>query len=879
MADAPAPGERLAAIAHQLGLPLSPQGSPLQMLDQILKHLEQYRPLLLNGLCLLSSDLTFCIPEAPVSVEELAHVRSLLGLWEVLPAYLPPLQPRNWSNRFLNTQYQLAVGKHERIHLYFEAARRRLGPEFVYGEMEHPFEYYEQLGGPRYVETKLAAMVNKVQSWMQKGQLFWKADLFADLIELELDFFRSNNSMEQEVKGAAFNFDPLHLYVVGEKVIDRVGPFMPRAAAEALNVLNLLALAPVVNQITLGVIEKLPIGPETVTLLANSLVLEAQIWSGLGHESRALAAICCQVWLRSLHSDFEPDFLWKGTTTEQAAAMTLQGLKAKATECPLFGVMAVDSIVRMDFAPHPVWQAMNVAPEAVFATLNELLGPLAANPSTLPYRLRYRPVVRAMLSTDAPILELTSFHCRNGRVAEALADWHLEWDRTRCRLLRLELPATVARPFAEWRGEIAERAKEKVLQLEEERVTADMSFEEFGQRLASVAGSNAVGVQLGAELLLDSTKEDFSLYFTPSYPTFSLASIENSRQFVESICTRLRELDVDLLVVTFASVGISILHYRSDRNRWQAANGIPEFSQAALGMLAVDAGRSGGEGADAGWGSPEMPEGMTATQLMSRIADRMVQYAFQRHQLRARNCMIISPDLEGVPLACSLARKLHQEFGDEARLGELSRTGRPEAFTQPSVGGRFAGFRDPSLEDEIIWESLGLSGQVQKEFSPDDLLAALERDQEIVHLVTHGVLDYQTPAFSFMVANQAPLFSFDLFSRKFATKLLLLNTCSSGAGGAFGSASGFSPLRTSLEAGVEVAVGNLFPVETDLAARFAIAFQRSLVEEKLSCAAAFCRAVRAAGVDGDEIPSFMLLGRSLDSLFSEQWANALLGKK
>ena len=145
-------------------------------------------------------------------------------------------------------------------------------------------------------------------------------------------------------------------------------------------------------------------------------------------------------------------------------------------------------------------------------------------------------------------------------------------------------------------------------------------------------------------------------------------------------------------------------------------------------------------------------------------------------------------------------------------------------------------------------------------------------------MVTHGVLDYQAPAFSFMVCNQAPLFSFDLFSRQFASKLLLLNTCSSGAGGAFGAASGYSPLRTSLDAGVEVAVGNLFPVETELASRFAIAFQRSLVEEKLSCAAAFCRAVGAAGVSSDEIPSFMLVGRSLESLFSERWANALLGQ-
>lgn len=413
--------------------------------------------------------------------------------------------------------------------------------------------------------------------------------------------------MQQEVKGAAFDFDPLHLYFMGEKVIDRIGPFMPRAAAEALNVLNLLALAPVVDQLALGDNARLPIGPETVALVANSLVLETQIWNGLGHEGRALAAICCQVWLRSLHSDFEPDFLWKSTTREQAAAMMLQGLKAKATECPLFGLMAVDSIVRMDFAPHPVWQAMNVAPEAVFTTLNELLGPLAANPSMLPYRLRYRPVVRAMLSTDAPILELTSFHCRNGRVAEALAYWHLEWDRTRSRLLRLVLPATVARPFAEWRTELAEKAKDKVLRLEEERVTADMSFVEFGQRLASLAGSIAMGSVSPAELLLDSTKKEFPLYFTPSYPTFSLASIERSRQFVESICARLRELDVDLLAVTFASVGISILHYRSDQNRWQSANGIPEFSQAALGMLAVDAGRSGGEGGDAGWGSPNCP--------------------------------------------------------------------------------------------------------------------------------------------------------------------------------------------------------------------------------------------------------------------------------
>jgi hypothetical protein len=875
--DAKDAAERLASIARQLSLQLSPQSSPLQMLDQILRHVEQYRPLMLKGLGLLSSDLKFCIPEGPVSVEELGQVRRLLGFWEVLPAYLPPLQPRNWSNRFLNTQYQFALGEHERIYVYFKAARDRLGPGFAHAQLPHPFEYYEQIGRSRYIEMKLGEMVNKVQVWMQTGQLLWKPDLFADLIELELDFFRSNNSMQQEVKGAAFDFDPLHLYVMLDNVIDRVGPFMPRAAAEALNVLNLLTLAPVVNHVTAGN-AGVPIGSETVTLVAKSLALESQIWTSLDHGGRALAAVCCHVWLRSFYSDFEPDFLWTGTTTEEAAGLGLQGLKAQATECPLFGVMAVDSIGRMEFAAHRIWQAMDVTPETAFATLNELLGPLAANPSALPHRLRYRPVVRAMLSTNAPILELTSFHCRNNRVPEALAAWHLEWDRTRSRLLRLELPASVARPFAEWRTELAERAKEKVLHLEEERVTAEMSFEEFGHRIASMAGSISLGAQSTSEMLLDITKKDFPLYFVPSYPTSSLASIDRSRQFVESICARLHELDVDLLVVTFASVGISILHYRSDQNRWQSANGIPEFSQAALGALAVDAGRSGGEGSDAGWGSPELPEGMTATQLMSRVADQIVQYAFERHQIRARNCLLIAPDLEGLPLTCSLAVKLHQQFGDEAQLAELSRSGRAGSFAEGSKGGRFAGYRDPSLEDEIIWQSLGLSGEVRLQFSADDLLSALESDKEILHVVTHGVLDYQAPAFSFMVCNQAPLFSFDLFSRKFSTKLLLLNTCSSGAGGAFGAASGYSPLRTSLEAGVEVAIGNLFPVETELAARFAIAFQRSLVEKKGSCATAFCRAVGAAGVSSDEIPSFMLVGRSLESLFSERWANALLSQ-
>ena len=879
MADAANPEERLAGIAQQLGLRISPGGPPLEMIGQILNQLEQYRPLMLKGLCELSSVLNFCIPESPVSRAELAQVRSLLGLWEVLPAYLPPLQPRNWSNRLLNTQYELAVASHERIHLYFKAARRRLGPEFAHGEMAHTFEYYQEIGGPRYVQAKLETMVSQVQSWLQTGQLFWKDDLFADLIELELDYFRSNNSMQQEVKGAAFDFDPLHVYFMGEKVIDRVGPFMPRTAAEALNVLNLLVLEPVLTHVTTGRTGKLPIGGDTIGLLANSLALEARIWNGLGHEGRALAAICCQVWLRSLHAGFEPDHLWKGTSSEQAAAMGLLGLKAKATECPLFGVIVLDSIVRMDFASHPVWQAMNVSPEAVFATLNELLGPLAANPSVLPHRLRYRPVVRAILSAYAPILALTSFHCRNGRVAEALADWHLEWDRTRSRLVRLpDLPPTVARPFGAWRAQLAERAKEKVLKLEDQRITAEISVEEFDERLAAVSGTDVATI-VPEQLMLDSTKEEFPLYFALSHPTLAGASFENSRQFVQSICARLRELDTDLLVITFANQGISVLHYRSDRNRWQAANGIPEFSQAALGLLTVYAGRSGGEGDDAGWGSPGLPQGMTAPQLLSRIADQMVQFTFRSHQIRARNCLIIAPDLEGVPIACSLALKLHQEFGDEACLGELSRAGRPEAFAPPATGGRFAGFRDPSLEDEIIWESLGLSGEVRQQFGPEDLLAALECDQEIVHVVTHGVLDYQAPAFSFIVADQAPLFSFDLFSRQFAVKLLLLNTCSSGAGGGFGRGSGYAPLRTSLDAGVEVAVGNLFPVETDLAARFAIAFQKSLVAEKLGCAAAFCRAVGSAGVKGGEIPSFMLVARSLESLFSEKWSGALCGRK
>jgi len=136
------------------------------MLKRILDHLKRHSRLLLKGLIEVSSSLNLHTPDGPVSIEELAEVRRLLGLWDVLPAYLPPLQPQNWSNRFLNTHYQGAMAAHHRIHLYFKKARERLGAGLSYGQMEHPADHYQQLDPARYVQAALGEITKRVRAWL-----------------------------------------------------------------------------------------------------------------------------------------------------------------------------------------------------------------------------------------------------------------------------------------------------------------------------------------------------------------------------------------------------------------------------------------------------------------------------------------------------------------------------------------------------------------------------------------------------------------------------------------------------------------------------------------------------------------------------------------
>jgi CHAT domain-containing protein len=146
-----------------------------------------------------------------------------------------------------------------------------------------------------------------------------------------------------------------------------------------------------------------------------------------------------------------------------------------------------------------------------------------------------------------------------------------------------------------------------------------------------------------------------------------------------------------------------------------------------------------------------------------------------------------------------------------------------------------------------------------------------------VHLVTHGVLDHLSPAFSFIVADGHPLFSFDFFDCELTTKLLILNTCSSASGGFYGGSPGASPLRIAVAGGVEIGVGNLFPVETGLATRFGFAFQKAIASGECS-ASAFTKALFAIKEDKDNVASFALVGRSPESLFSSGWTQRLLHK-
>jgi hypothetical protein len=339
---------------------------------------------------------------------------------------------------------------------------------------------------------------------------------------------------------------------------------------------------------------------------------------------------------------------------------------------------------------------------------------------------------------------------------------------------------------------------------------------------------------------------------------------------------------VDLLILALARQGVNFMHYRSDQAIWRSVHGLPELNQASLGVLTTYSGKPGEEGSDAAWGFPELPEGITPQELMHKISDLLVQFAFKHHEIRPRNCLIIGPELVSLPLLTTFGLKLLEIYNDEAHLAELDITSQlkdenNQDLTDVNRTARFAGFQDRSLGAEILWPELGVKGKVRETFSPDDILSALRDGTEIVHLVTHGVLDHLSPAFSFIVADGHPLFSFDFFDCELTTKLLILNTCSSASGGFYGGSPGASPLRIAVAGGVEIGVGNLFPVETGLATRFGFAFQKAIASGECS-ASAFTKALFAIKEDKDNVASFALVGRSPESLFSSGWTQRLLHK-
>lgn len=344
--------------------------------------------------------------------------------------------------------------------------------------------------------------------------------------------------------------------------------------------------------------------------------------------------------------------------------------------------------------------------------------------------------------------------------------------------------------------------------------------------------------------------------------------MEAGKEKIKILIKEAQVHSVDLIFVSRSNNGLCVLSYKPVDDYWLSFEGMESISRASLMKGVVVDWKNA-----AAYTRPIDKQFDSMTEITIQIADMVIKNV----NPGSRIAFVITPELSNFPIIPIFANIIAKVRGKGTAIGEINFNG--GAFDKINYESNclcgspdncsYIAFVDKDITlDEIKWGENGLKGKTRTNFSCKDILKALTDETDLVHIVVHGHYEKESPMFSFLETPKGPFFSWQLLDVVPKTKLLILNSCSSMAGGAFTGWHSSAPMRLAVTKGVETALGNIVPVPTSEAMKTCTILQRQLIKNGMSIAEAYTVAVTETAENKYQFNALSLLGRSINSLFS-----------
>jgi hypothetical protein len=912
----------LRRIAADLALPGVIPESNLAACNVILDRIEYVASQKnIDALARLTQELPSLFTD-PVTSDEIAMAERVQDQWGIISTQFPPLRPCGWSVQILNTSMEYLLGSYEKFLAYWLGARTRVTGMPSGGianyELPDPLELlmHASLDGIRpggELERSYSQFVDLVSGWLQVGSLNDSRTTVAELDRLVFTFLRQQWYLTTDLRGSEHGIDPEHLALALLGLLPTLGPDSAATIAEALSLLNEVVLSGQTMVVERGN-RQLEFTVPTLDILMRGLAAEIEVLtllSGQGPlaergrtELRAIAAKSAATWVRWPYSNYDPGSELRALAGPVlTTSLAVEVIRMGSIECPIAGIIALDAIFRAEFdrarptpqplrrrlwqglsrrlgrrgdagddpSPSGIWDASNADPVNDYGAISKQLLHVNGNPSRLPLRVRYRTVVRTELVARPPIDRYIWRLAFQGDIDQGFAQCVEWWGALTPQIALTVTTQEEMAAMREWRRQVAEAISQAVSQRQERGLPVERPIEE--------ALEIALNAEIGSTNAFDFVPSDLALSFQKGNQYKFLGYFNRAPgRLAESIQTGLArlygnadELQIDIVALIVGEDAIRFLH-RQPGGHWTAKQ-LKLLPRTFLVSLGAYIGRRPFGAADSlhdMWGDLTRDIGGDPADLPYGVAQRLGAVA-SGLEVGDKVAVVVAPELTPFPVTAAFASSLSQRNPDVA-VGELDVAGlwENEASQGPAALtlNRFEGFVLPGMKDsEVGWGRLGLPGSVRRSFTGDDIVASLEDGTSIVHLVSHGLLDAGDPLFSLLVTGgDQHLMQTDLIGHELHAQLVMLNTCSSAAAGAFGGGMGSSFARVLLAGGVKAMLGNVLPVETDVALQFAEEFQAQMSRSDCSPALAFARSSAVARQDNYAAP-LTLLARSLPAMF------------
>jgi hypothetical protein len=896
--------QQIARLYEACNCRIAVPSDPLQAVIQLLDWAEREGPFLKAVVEVTNALLDIFRLRDKVTAEELQVARRVQESWGNITLHLPPRQPLAWSGEAGSSSDVLLPGHHAKFLLYIFCARERAAHRRYWSTArkikstaltqfsviyEMPDEttltdiYSEsEDGSPEIVKTfalKYSATVSRAVTRIARPRRNRPPRARDVTLEMAFIHLRQMGYLETELRGYETALNTSAINFAANTLLSSVRSRGKRALAEGLSCLNeaLMSYLPM----TLGAHspgERDPVlGGKTVAILTWMMQMEADVWHLAEDAPAELATRASISWLSERHDSakslhyFVQWLEWAGHALGTDGNLLMLWMLSRA---PVAAITWLHAIAKVGFEDHEWPGGVKIEPEKAFRDACDDLLPYSGNPSRLPLNVRYRSIVRAVLLTKPPVESLVQHLIETGRIDLALEVAGTWWASV--------TPTVVSKSEAEgltqWRDEIA-KLTEGVMKDQEERGLLNEDHEEddhwrhmaeilqrHGQQIRTIYNINEFWLSQ-----LKSKVEEHLRYFSYEYdvPSKIFPAV---RKGYKELLSKADRLHVDLLFSLVCAGGMVFLHRSIDRGSWEF-----RYVKCSRPVLIAGGHYTGRRTFGARLLSSELlgdeliaglpPPDESAFSLARQIARLVVGEL----SLGSRVCVVNAPELSPFPMTAAFASELRSRNSASALAEFDTRTlWRKKSYNdQEMVINQYVGFvSTDQVADEIIWNDLGVIGTVSDEFSRPRLLEALAIPNSIVHVVSHGLLDERDPMLSLLATtDNHHLMPIDFSGKHFSASLLMLNSCSSAAGGAYGSGFGHSFTHEALDGGVRAVIGNVLPVDTRDAQDFSQIFQSYIINSASSAAEAFSVAVSAVDERGGQCP-MTLVGRSLTALFA-----------